>query len=164
MPQKHNPLQWMSCFTLHQFVIVPKIHNVDFWINCFVFCVFKFILIVISFALKCHKKSQRVEASRSTVPANLKVIQSIILPRCGLDAESLYMTLNLNITRFHSENLKPDLQTYALVVADTQFDSIQCLNFAKKWFIQYSIQYCFTQDSIQNINQLKKILLIQFKR
>ena len=41
-------------------------------------------------------------------------------------------------------------------MADTQSDSIQCLNFAKKWFIQYSIQYCFTQDSIQNNIQLKK--------
>ena len=29
------------------------------------------------------------------------------------------------------------------------------LNFAKKWLIQYSIQYCFTQDSIQNIIQFK---------
>ena len=65
-----------------------------------------------------------------------------------------------------------------LVVNDTQSDSIQYLYFAKKWFIQYSIQYCFTQDSIQNIIQFKinsgdsikniiqfiKILLIQFKR
>ena len=42
-----------------------------------------------------------------------------------------------------------------LVVNDTQSDSIQYLNFAKKWFIQYSIQYCFTQDSIQNIIQFK---------
>ena len=42
-----------------------------------------------------------------------------------------------------------------LMVADTQSDWIQCLNFAKKWFIQYSIQYCFTQDSIQSIIQLK---------
>ena len=41
-------------------------------------------------------------------------------------------------------------------VFDTLSDSIQCLNFAKKWFIQYSIQYCFTQDSIQNIINLKK--------
>ena len=41
-------------------------------------------------------------------------------------------------------------------VFDTLSDSIQCLNFAKKWFIQYSIQYCFTQDSIQNIIQFKK--------
>ena len=41
------------------------------------------------------------------------------------------------------------------MVGDTQSDSIQCLNFAKKWFIQYSIQYCFTQDSIQNIIQFK---------
>ena len=40
-----------------------------------------------------------------------------------------------------------------LVVNDTQSDSIQYLNFAKKWFIQYSIQCCFTQDSIQNIIQ-----------
>ena len=38
------------------------------------------------------------------------------------------------------------------MVNDTQSDSIQYLNFAKKWFIQY----CFTQDSIQNIIQLKK--------
>ena len=44
---------------------------------------------------------------------------------------------------------------FSLVVADTQSDSHQCLNFAKKWFIQYSIQYCFTQDSIQNIIQFK---------
>ena len=44
----------------------------------------------------------------------------------------------------------------SLVVADTQSDSIQCLNFAKKWFIQYSIQCRFTQDSIQNIIQFKK--------
>ena len=42
-----------------------------------------------------------------------------------------------------------------IVVNDTQSDSIQYLNFAKKWFIQYSIQYCFTQDSIQNIIQFK---------
>ena len=35
---------------------------------------------------------------------------------------------------------------YGLVVADTQSDSIQ-----------YLVQYCFTQDSIQNIIQLKKI-------
>ena len=42
------------------------------------------------------------------------------------------------------------------MVTDTQSDSIQCLNFAKKWFIQYSIHYCFTQDSIQNIVQFKK--------
>ena len=40
-------------------------------------------------------------------------------------------------------------------VFDTLSDSIQCLNFAKKWFIQYSIQYRFTQDSIQNIIQFK---------
>ena len=42
------------------------------------------------------------------------------------------------------------------MVNDTQSDSIQYLNFAQKWFIQYSIQYCFTQDSIQNIIQFKK--------
>ena len=45
---------------------------------------------------------------------------------------------------------------YDTGVFDTLADSIQCLNFAKKWFIQYSIQYCFSQDSIQNIFQLKK--------
>ena len=33
-----------------------------------------------------------------------------------------------------------------LVVGDTQSDSIQCLNFAKKWFIQYTIHYHLTQD------------------
>ena len=42
-------------------------------------------------------------------------------------------------------------------MGDTLSDSIQCLNFAKKWLIQYSIQYCFTQDSIQNIIQFKEI-------
>ena len=43
-----------------------------------------------------------------------------------------------------------------LVVGDTQSDSIQYLNFAKKLFIQHSIQYCFNQDSIQNIIQFKE--------
>ena len=42
-----------------------------------------------------------------------------------------------------------------LGVCDTLSDSIQYLNFAKKRFIQYSIQYCFNQDSIQNIIQFK---------
>ena len=41
-------------------------------------------------------------------------------------------------------------------MGDTQSDSIHCSNFVKKLFIQYSIQYCFTQDSIQQIIQLKK--------
>ena len=40
-------------------------------------------------------------------------------------------------------------------MGDTQSDSIQCLSFAKKGFIQYSIQYCSNQDSIQNIFQFK---------
>ena len=58
--------------------------------------------------------------------------------------------------RFFWKRLSITLKT----VPDTQSDSIQFLNFAKKRFIQYF----FTQDSIQNIIQLKKILLIQFKR
>ena len=37
-----------------------------------------------------------------------------------------------------------------LVVADTQSDSIKCLNFAQRLFIQYSMQYCFNKDSIEN--------------
>ena len=49
-----------------------------------------------------------------------------------------------------------DVYQSHVVVNDTQSDSIQYLNFAKKWFIQYSIQYRFTQDSIQNIIQFKK--------
>ena len=53
------------------------------------------------------------------------------------------------------ETCLPNGQGSGLVVNDTQSDSIQYLNFAKKWFIQYSIQYCFTQDSIQNIIQFK---------
>ena len=53
--------------------------------------------------------------------------------------------------------------TAKVVVNDTQSDSIQYLNFGKKWFIQYSIQYCCTQDSIQNIIQLKKKSLIQLQ-
>ena len=52
-----------------------------------------------------------------------------------------------------ANNTYPDL--LGIGVSDTLSDSIQCLNFAKKWFIQYSIQYCFTQDSIQNIIQFK---------
>ena len=40
--------------------------------------------------------------------------------------------------------MQDDVFEVELVVADNQSDSIQCLNFAKKWFIQYSIQYCFT--------------------
>ena len=46
-------------------------------------------------------------------------------------------------------------QAWGLGVFDTLSDSIQCLNFAKKWFIQYSIKYCFVKDSIQNIIQFK---------
>ena len=42
-----------------------------------------------------------------------------------------------------------------LGVGDNLSDSIQCLNFAKKWFIRYSIQYCFSLDLIQNIIQFK---------
>ena len=34
------------------------------------------------------------------------------------------------------------LFTKIVVVSDTQSDSIHCLNFAKKRFIQYSIQHC----------------------
>ena len=41
-------------------------------------------------------------------------------------------------------------------VFDTLSDSIQYLNFPKKRFIQFSIQYCFTQDSIQNVIKLKE--------
>ena len=41
-------------------------------------------------------------------------------------------------------------------VFDTLSDSIEYLNFAKKWLLQYSIKYCFTKDSIQNIIQFKK--------
>ena len=36
-------------------------------------------------------------------------------------------------------------------VFDTLSDSIEYLNFAKKWLLQYSIQYCCAQESIQNI-------------
>ena len=47
------------------------------------------------------------------------------------------------------KNLPPSFTICtALGMFDTLPDSIQCLNSAKKWFIQYSIQYCFTQDSI----------------
>ena len=40
----------------------------------------------------------------------------------------------------------------AVVGSVTQSDSIQCLNFAKKLFIRYSIQYCSIQDQF---NQFK---------
>ena len=58
-------------------------------------------------------------------------------------------------TRPKTEHFHSITSFSGVVVSDTQSDSIQCLNFAKKWFIQYSIQYCFTQDSIQNIIQFK---------
>ena len=45
-------------------------------------------------------------------------------------------------------------------MSDTQSDSIQFLNFAKKWFIQYLIQYSFTQDSIQK-SQIDMMMRIQ---
>ena len=48
--------------------------------------------------------------------------------------------------------LKNWICDFTLGVADTLSDSIQCLNFAKKWFIQY----CFTQDSIQNKYSIQK--------
>ena len=51
--------------------------------------------------------------------------------------------------------VQPQLNIW-IGVFDTLSDSIQYLNFAKKSFIQYSIQYCFTQDSIQNIIQFKE--------
>ena len=51
-----------------------------------------------------------------------------------------------------------------LVVADTQSDSIQCLILPKNDSFNIRFKYCFTQDSIQNIVQFKKNLLIQFKR
>ena len=43
-----------------------------------------------------------------------------------------------------------------IVVGDTQSNSIQYLNFESFFGIQYSIQYCFTQDSIQNIIEYNK--------
>ena len=62
------------------------------------------------------------------------------------------VSLNNNIVMFivYLSLVNLDFQ---IVVSDTQSDSIQCLNFAKKWFIQFLIQYCFTHDSIQNIIQ-----------
>ena len=55
-----------------------------------------------------------------------------------------------------SEKVEGETPATGLVVTDTLSYSIQCLNFAKKLFFQYLIQYCFTQDSIQNIIQFKK--------
>ena len=47
-------------------------------------------------------------------------------------------------------------ENHRVVVSDTQSDKFNVwIEFAKKWFIQYSIQYCFTQDSIQNIIQFQ---------
>ena len=65
---------------------------------------------------------------------------------CGVCGQSVYIALGTRqISGYY----------LGVVVNNTQSDSIQYLNFAKKWFIQFLIQYCFTQDSIQNIIQFK---------
>ena len=51
---------------------------------------------------------------------------------------------------------------YHIGVFDTLSDSIQ--SFAKKWFIQYLIQSCFTQGSIQNIIQSKKYFSVSIQK
>ena len=77
----------------------------------------------------------------------------------------LFRTLHVRYTSTEfPQKLYVGVNDSRVGVFDTLSDSIQYLNFAKKWFIQFSIQYCFTQDSIQNIIQFKKNLLIQFKR
>ena len=69
-----------------------------------------------------------------------------------------------SLSRIHSHPYPNPHPHPHLGVFDTLSDSIQCSNFAKIWFNQYLIQYCFAQNSIQNIIQFKKNLLIQFKR
>ena len=95
-------------------------------------------------------------------------VEHLLVPR--LPREGLFGTHKVRIWHhiFHLLRVEMVMATLPLVVLDvevivvsgTQSDSIQYLNFAKKWFIQYSIQYCFALDSIQNIIQFKKNLLI----
>ena len=47
--------------------------------------------------------------------------------------------------------------SHGLGVNDTQIDSIQYLNFAKKWFNSIFNSILFHKNSIQKIIQLKKI-------
>ena len=77
-----------------------------------------------------------------------------------------YLSLNLIYVKGNIWNgLKWSIPTYSVHVGVGMFDtlpySIQYLNFAKKWFIQYSIQYCLSKiqfkensaDSIQKVIQ-----------
>ena len=64
---------------------------------------------------------------------------------------SLWLTQSLS-NQMLTHSLSDKVTYWAVLgVFDTLPDSIQCVNFAKKWFIQYLIQYCFTQDPTQNI-------------
>ena len=65
-----------------------------------------------------------------------------------------YTTTFINKTLTPTVSTKHEHQTWA-PDQSTQTDR-QCLNFAKKWFIQYSIQHCCAHDSIQNIIQFQK--------
>ena len=59
---------------------------------------------------------------------------------------------------------KNDKYEDKLVVSDTQSDSIQYLNFSKKWFIQFRFNIALHKIQFKILFNSKIILLIQFKR
>ena len=65
------------------------------------------------------------------------------------------LALNIFAKGELQKSLQSSISVFTVVVGDSQYNSIQYLNFAKQLFIQYSIQYCFNQGSIQNIIQFK---------
>ena len=97
----------------------------------------------------CNEPTSRQNSTTDTFSNNGQKGNTICLQKSTVDANQWKET-NTSETYGYEKNLP-----WELGLGDTQSDSIQCLNFAKKWFIQYSIQYCFTQDSIQNIIQFK---------
>ena len=53
------------------------------------------------------------------------------------------------------KSLGATLRLLGIGVFNTLTDSIQCLNFAKKWFIQYLIQYCLPKMLFKLLFNLK---------
>ena len=125
-------------------------------------------LLFLPYRKPSHLCPSLVLISRPQRFSALKLCLTFIVfrPMAFTNISLLYLLLRLRhfCTIISFLRLRLHRKHFQIVVNDTQSDSIQYLNFAKKWFIQYSIQYCFTQDSIQNIIQFKKNLLIQFKR
>ena len=93
-----------------------------------------------------------------------RIIQAKLISNPNIWNNSMNENIKSLFHKARTQCSRSDLTAIGLVVPVTQSDSIQCLNFVKKWLIQYLIQYCLNQDSILNIIQLKKYLMIQFQK